>query len=127
MSNTTPFGLIGLVLLAITVGITYMYMPTGYELTDTQLIIHRRAGARYINLQQVSACTPTEGIPMLRLFGSGGLFGYLGLYYSGKIGRLWLYATRRDNLVLINLVEDLPIILSPDEDILFVSDLNSKI
>lgn len=125
--NATPFGFVGLVLLAITVGITYMYMPTSYELTDRQLIINRRAGARHIDLRQISACSQAEGIPMLRLFGSGGLFGHLGLYYSSSMGRVWLYCTRRENLVLIHLADDLPIILSPDEDILFVSDLNSRI
>lgn len=125
--NTTPFGVIGVVILAFTVAITFMYMPTGYQITPTQLIINRRASSLHINLSDITACSNASGIPMLRLFGSGGLFGYLGLYYSSSVGRVWLYCTRRNKLVLVNTSNSLPLMLSPDEDVLFINDLKSKL
>lgn len=37
----------------------------------------------------------------IRLWASGGLYGYYGLFYLDKLGKVWVYATRRKRVLLL--------------------------
>jgi hypothetical protein len=56
----------------------------------------------------------------LRLFGSGGLYGYFGLFALKGIGRVWMHATNRHNLVIIEDVRGREYLPSPDEPDKFI-------
>lgn len=99
-------------------GITWFFAPRAYHLTSNELIIDRPWKPVKISLnqiQQVSQPDMSEFAYMLRLFGSGGFLGYFGLFWAAKTGRMWWYATKRTNLIMITLPDSNPIMLSPDD------------
>lgn len=76
--------------------------PTSYEITDEYLLIHRPIRAIKINLSEIIKMVKTESGFSIRLIGSGGLFGYYGLFSSGKLGRHHRYTGNNEDLVLID-------------------------
>jgi hypothetical protein len=42
---------------------------------------------------------------MARLGGSGGLYGYFGLFHIAGIGKVWMYVTNKDRIILIKTKE----------------------
>jgi hypothetical protein len=62
----------------------------------------------------------------VRLFASGGFYGYFGLFYIPDIGKAWIYSTRRENVILIR-TERKNYILSPDDPEDFVEDVKRRI
>ena len=62
----------------------------------------------------------------VRTFGVGGLFGYFGKFANRALGSMTLYATRRNNYVLIITTDERKIIITPDEPISFVAQFNKN-
>lgn len=83
-------------------GIAWLLHPTAYEITNEYLLIHRPLRAIKINLSDIAKLEKTEAGFSLRLVGSGGLFGYYGLFSSGKLGRHLRYTGNNEDLVLVN-------------------------
>jgi hypothetical protein len=50
---------------------------------------------------------------MARLGGSGGLYGYFGLFHIAGIGKTWMYVTNKDRVVYIQTKEK-QYAISPD-------------
>ena len=81
----------------------YAWSPRGYAVSDGSIMVHRLIG---------SVCVPLEGIRearvatkddfrgCIRLFGSGGLFGYYGLFRTSKLGKSTWYVTNRGQAVV---------------------------
>jgi hypothetical protein len=51
----------------------------------------------------------------MRLFGSGGLFGYFGLFWNREFGTMTWYATRRDQAIIIITSSHKKLVITPDE------------
>jgi len=51
----------------------------------------------------------------MRLFGSGGLFGYFGLFWNREFGTMTWYATRRDQAIMIITSSHKKLVITPDE------------
>jgi len=83
-------------------GIAWLLHPTSYEITNDYLLIHRPLSAIKIALSDISKFQKTEAGFSLRLVGSGGLFGYYGLFTSSKLGRHHRYTGSNEDLVLID-------------------------
>ena len=119
------------VLIGLLVGICLfcvLFRPLTYVLTADKLVIHRLFSDITISRKDIVATREINKGDMgltIRTFGVGGLFGYFGKFSNTKIGRLTMYATRRNNSVLIETANK-KIILTPDDPIELVRQLGTK-
>ncbi|HRI27316.1 MAG TPA: PH domain-containing protein [Chitinophagales bacterium] len=104
--------------IAAVLALTYLLSPRAYRLTQDTLVIERRWKPITIALVDIEAfSTPDlkDFTAMIRLFGSGGLWGYFGLFWNRRIGRMYWYATQLHNLVMLKVKNSHPIVLTPDD------------
>jgi hypothetical protein len=99
--------------------LTYLFMPKQYEINEKELVIHRKIGNLKIVLNEITQIEKIEAYTQLgfviRLFGSGGLFGWLGIFYSGKYGIFKMYAGAASPLVMITYGNGKKIGISPED------------
>lgn len=84
--------------------LTYAWAPRGYACEGRTLIVRRLIGDLAIpldSLREARAAQPDDFRGCLRLWGSGGVFGYFGLFRTSKLGKCSWYATHRKNMVVI--------------------------
>lgn len=108
--------LLGCLLILIHV-LGYAYSPRGYIISDGRLLVRRLIGNVSIplsGLRDVRPAVPEDLRRCIRIFGSGGFFGYYGLYRTSKLGRCTWYVTSRDNAVILETGEK-TYVLSPDD------------
>lgn len=113
------------IFLFITYFIAWMLHPTSYEITNENLVIHRPVRAIKISLASIKNIERTEPGYSMRLFGSGGLFGYYGLFSSNKLGRHHRYTGNNKNLVLIS-TEKKKYLLSIHDELFFDELIKQK-
>jgi hypothetical protein len=103
--------------------VTWALAPSGFAVGGGRLRIERHAWrAVEIPLARVrtAGLLPRDAIGgAIRLFGTGGLFGYYGLFRSRALGRFRLYATRTSGHVAVRTDEAL-YVLTPDRPETFV-------
>ena len=95
----------------------FLWSPLGYEISDGFLVVRRPIGSVRIALDRIRDVRPASIDDMsgcIRLFGSGGLFGYFGLYSTSRLGRNWWYVTNRDHRVVVT-GDSITAVVSPDE------------
>jgi hypothetical protein len=90
------------IFLFITYLVAWLLHPTSYEITNENLVIHQPVKAIKISLASIKNIERTEPGYSMRLFGSGGLFGYYGLFSSNKLGRHYRYTGNNKDLVFVN-------------------------
>lgn len=97
----------------------YLWSPRGYGISDRGIVVKRLIGDLTIHI-----CREPKRWHWtwwgLRLFGSGDLYGYFGLFTLKGIGRVWMHATNRNNLVLVKDVRGTKYLLSPDDPDKFI-------
>lgn len=96
----------------------YLYSPTGYILENRMLIIARPINKVSIALASITGARilmKGETGTLIRIKGSGGFFGYYGNFRSTRMGKLKLFATRRNNRILITTNDDERLIITPDD------------
>ena len=99
--------------------VPFFWAPKGYKVKGRTVIVKRLIGDLKIHV---------KGEPErwnwtywgLRLFGSGGLYGYYGLFTFRNLGRVLMYATNRHNLVLIQNETARKFLLSPSKPEKFI-------
>lgn len=97
----------------------YLWNPRAYVLSTDSVIVRRVLGDARIGI----ANEPKRWRWTwwgLRLWGSGGLYGYFGIFAFKGIGRVRMHATNRHNLVLIEDSMGRKYLLSPDEPEKFI-------
>jgi hypothetical protein len=107
--------------------IAYAYSPRGYAVSDNSLIVRRWVGDVRIPLnmiREVSIARNGELSGALRLWGSGALFGYYGLFRTTALGNSWWYLTNRANCVVIKTTGK-TFVVSPNDVDGFVAALNA--
>lgn len=112
-------------LLIIVVAISWGFHPVKYQVLPGRLEIQRPFGTIKISFQDIESIqrvTMNDLGLAIRLFGSGGLFGYFGIFTSRKLGRFKMWCTNRNNLVLIT-TNDSKLLISPDEPDDFIMNL----
>ncbi len=111
---------------SLTLGIillTYLFAPKEYEITLDGLLIKRPLRSFTIPSKEIVEVNRIqEKISGIRLWASGGLFGYFGLFKLSGLGRVWVYATNKNKLVLIK-TKDKKYIISPKDPNGFLSKL----
>jgi hypothetical protein len=96
----------------------WLVSPMSYTVEAGTLRINRPIGPVRINradIREVRMVDEHELRGLVRTFGSGGLFGYFGKFYSRTLGHVTLYTTQRKNRVLIQTEQGKTFILSPDD------------
>ena len=101
--------------------IPYLFSPRGFSVTDECVVIKRLVGDVKIPLEKVKEVRPLPKVTLakLRLFGSGGLYGYFGYFYIPELGLVKMYATRLHDLVMIR-CENGTYIISPKNTYSFI-------
>ena len=116
--RTTITTIIITVILCLLYAIAYAYSPIEYELTKYSLIIKRPLKNVVLHRSQIIDIKKLENGKLLwslRTFGSGGAFGYFGLFWNKEFGNMNWYSTRRDKAIMIITTSNKKIVISPDE------------
>ena len=89
------------ILLAIWVLLT---MPRYLLVDDKSIVITHPIGQTVIlksDIIEVRAADRTELLGSIRLFGSGGFFGWFGIFHNSKLGVYRIYCGQLENLYLV--------------------------
>jgi len=106
--------------------LTYLYAPKCYEITERGVVIVRRIGSIQIPFSAIRRFYGADlGRVGLRLWGCGGLFGYFGLYSIRGMGRVWVYATKKEVVVIET--DSKKYAISPENIFEFLETLKSKL
>lgn len=115
------------VLTIIVLVIPFLFSPRGYMLTSTEVIIRRPIRSISIAYNQIIDVNQLNWTwKGLRLGGSGGLYGYLGLFYLSNLGKVWMYVTNKNKMLLIKCINGSNYIISPDRAD-FLTTVKSKL
>lgn len=120
-------GIVYLVILSPII-ITFLYLPIYLKVDDSNLIIRRIKGKRKIPIESMDSILPIEKRDIAsstRIWGSGGLFGYIGTFKNSKYGRYKMYATELSNLYLIKTSNSYFVVSCQNSQ--FITTLMSKI
>jgi hypothetical protein len=84
--------------------VAYAYAPRSYAISEGAIVVRRLAGSvrfplKSIREARLAAADDLRGT--LKVWGSGGLFGYYGLYRTSKLGRSSWYVTDRSKMVVL--------------------------
>ena len=96
--------------------LAFAYSPRGYDVVDRAIVVRRLIGNVRISLESVRearAAVPDDFRRCLRLWGSGGLFGYYGIFQTARLGRATWYVTDRRKAVVV-VTENKTVLFSPD-------------
>ena len=97
--------------------LAYAYSPRGYMISEDALVVKRLIGNVRVPLaaiREIRAGTPDDFKSCARLAGSGGLFGYYGLFRTAGLGKCSWYMTNRSNSVIVT-TPNKTLVLSPDD------------
>jgi len=100
----------------------------GYSVRDGQLWIHHPGWCARYPLPTLTEITinPRATMGAIRLFGSGGLFGFLGFFRNQILGRYQSYVTDPERNVVLRF-DGKCIVISPDDPIQFQSAINAEL
>jgi hypothetical protein len=97
--------------------LSYAYSPRGYAVADRTIVIKRLIGNVVIPLdgiRELRSAAADDLSGCIRLFGSGGLFGWYGLFRTSKLGKCtWYVTNRRKSVVLVTGART--VVVSPDD------------
>jgi hypothetical protein len=97
--------------------LSYAYSPRGYVLADRSILVQRlfsNARIALDDVRQARRATPDDFCGCIRLWGSGGLFGYYGLFRTTNLGKSTWYVTNRSNAVVV-ITGAKTVLFSPDD------------
>lgn len=126
-SSLELLGIMSLNLLIIGI-LPYIFSPREYWLIGNQLIVKRpftKVEFKLDDVTEVRLAEKDEVKNPMRLFGSGGWFGYYGKFSNFKFKTFQMYCSRMDRLVLVFTQKGLKV-FSPDEPEKFINLLKEK-
>ncbi len=85
-------------------GLAYAWSPQGYRVSARSIVVRRLIGNPRFPLDGVREAKRATGDDLrgcIRLFGSGGFFGYYGLFRTSRLGTCRWYVTNRANTVVV--------------------------
>ena len=95
----------------------YAFSPRGYVVTEGAILVQRLIGNVRVPLTNLreARLTTLEDMPGgVRLWGSGGMFGYYGLFRTSKLGKCTWYVTNRRKMLVV-VTESKTTLYSPDD------------
>ncbi len=113
------------IVIGLITGVCLLYAPTGYRVTPEYVEVVRLAPNWRIPRGAITAASHVNIEQSWRVFGNGGLFGFIGWYRSRDLRTYFAAWTRRDKAVVLwRTAGDIPVVLSPDDPEAFLSALN---
>jgi hypothetical protein len=82
----------------------YAWSPRGYTVSGGSIRVRRLIGDACIPLADIREARPSKASDLtgaVRLFGSGGFFGYYGLFHTSGLGKSTWYVTNQDRAVIV--------------------------
>ena len=112
-------------ILIITLILTFLLHPTKYIINKNGIIIKNLLYNKLISSEQIISVEkinyPQLSIRM-RLFASGGVWGFFGLFRSSTYGNINMQTTNFNNLVLIKTKNKKITIISPENSQIFLNE-----
>jgi hypothetical protein len=107
--------------------VTLAFAVRGFVLTDQELRIERVGWQNRIPLTNVVSATadPQAMRWSIRLFGSGGLFGFFGWFRNRTLGTYRAYGTDPKNTVVLKL-RGRTLVVTPENPAQFVEEINAR-
>jgi hypothetical protein len=117
------------VIMLIIVGIIYLFHVQNYEVTHEGIKINRLIGSKQIDFSTIKNVYKVKNDDlgfMIRTFGNGGIFGFMGFYKSQIYGNMRLFGTQQRNYVIVetNLKK---YVLTLDEPFDFVKSVENRV
>ncbi len=112
-----------LLVLAVALPLAWALAPRALTVGEGAVRVERRLRPVVIplaGLRAVGRLPPGAEGTLLRLFGSGGAFGYYGRYWSRRLGAVRLHATRRTGYVVLE-ADGRRHLVTPDDAEAFVA------
>ncbi len=108
--------------------LTAPFMVRGYTVTPDQLIIHRLGWANKFNLVELQEISADANMitGSWRMLGSGGLFGFFGLFRNRQLGTYHAYITDLNKVVVMKFASK-TIVVSPHDPHDFIDKVNRMI
>ena len=101
--------------------LAYGFAPNGYRVSGAELQVERRwFGGRSFRIDSAQATSALFGLGGIRLLGSGGVFGWYGLFWRKGTGRYRAYVTDRSRLVTCEGPDGI-VVISPLDPVAFVA------
>lgn len=119
--------LLSCIFILFTTATLYLYRPLKYKIENNNIIICRLLGNKTISKEEIKTVRipqPKELDWAIRTFGNGGIFGYTGRYYTKPIGSMIWFCSRRNNHIIIERKNKIPVVISPDEHKAFLKAWN---
>lgn len=107
----------------------YLSRPLKYKIENNSIVICRLLVNKIIlkdEIKTVRIPNPKELDWPIRIFGNGGIFGYTGRYYTKHMGSMIWFCSRRNNYIIIERKNKIPVVISPDEQKAFLNAWNYK-
>jgi hypothetical protein len=82
----------------------YVFSPRSYAVIDRVIVVKGLIGDVRIpldELKETRPVTPEDLKGVIRLWGSGGLFGYYGFFRTSKLGTCRWYVTNRRKMMVV--------------------------
>jgi hypothetical protein len=106
----------------------FAYSPRGYSISSRTITVKRLMGNVEVPLEQVHEARRLVKDDLrgcIRVFGSGGFFGYYGLFRTTKLGKCTWYMTNRKNAVVL-VAGPQTTLYSPDDVDAFLEAVRSQ-
>ncbi|MDR0811808.1 MAG: PH domain-containing protein [Paludibacter sp.] len=104
IEGTTWLIKLSTVTIALVLLVCACYIPRSVEVGEGSVKLQKFVGNISIpvsEIQEIRTIAYRDISNSIRLFGSGGLFGYLGSFSNNALGKYTMYATDKNNLFLI--------------------------
>lgn len=108
-------------LLLVVLALTVVYAVSGYSVRDEVIVVHRLGWATKLPLDQLTevSVNPHAMMGSLRLWGNGGVFGFIGQFRNEVLGRYRALVTDPAHGVVLRFGEGRPVVVSPDDPAAF--------
>ena len=121
---------IGLAVICLTLITSFVLSPRKLILTNKELIVRCRAYSKHIPIKDIVSCTFHSEFmdnSTIRLFASGGLWGYYGLFWSSKCGKFKAFFGDRSSTFTLKLVSGEVLVLGCENSQSLINELTSII
>ncbi len=110
--------------------LAYAATPIGYALDEHTLYIERKAlrtlRIPLASLTDIRPFPPARLQGAMRVYGTGGLFGWAGRYRVRELGTVSMHATSLDRLILVQRRRRKPLLISPTDPDAFLRGLRRQ-
>jgi amino acid transporter len=105
-----------------------LFVPLNVSVQNQSLVIRQLKGNTVIaaeDIKEIRRCTEADTKNSTKVFGSDGLWGYLGIFRNKQLGKHQIYVTNRSNRILVKTNKETIIFNcdQPDELVRFIETI----